>query len=306
MRRDEYLERVRALDPAVHHREIMRIMVCHEFPWDFQRSMVDMVLLRSLAAPRLAGLIAAQGYLEAATQKRYDDTAIVMIELVRNGYDCERGARIIERMNRIHGRFKIQNDDHLYVLVALMTEPIRWNARFGWRRMCESERLSCYYFWREVGHRMGIEGIPGSLDGCERFRRDFERQHFRRADVTVRLGQLVFQLLESWLPPLVRPAARPAIAALLDDDLRECFDLPRPPTWLRAAVTGALRVRARALRFAPPRRSPATFVDSAIRSYPRGYSVEDLGPPEGWDARRRAMAYSVAPPGAAGRTRTAL
>lgn len=306
MSRDEYLERVRALDPAVHHREIMRIMAGHEFPWDFHRSLVDMVFLRSLAAPRLAGLIAAQGYLEAATQKRYDDTAIMMIELVRNGYDGERGARMIERMNRIHGRFKIRNDDYLYVLTALMIEPIRWNERFGWRLMCESERLSCYYFWREVGRRMGIEGIPESLDECERFRRDFERQHFRRAEVTVRLGALVFRLLESWLPPVVRPAVRPAMAALLDDVLLECFDIPRPPEWLRAAVTGALRVRARALRFAPPRRRPATFVDNPIRSYPRGYAIEDLGPPESWDARRRPLAYSATFPGAAGRTRTAL
>ena len=36
-------------------------------------------------------------------------------------------------MNRIHGRFEISNEDFVYVLSSFVFEPIRWNARFGWR-----------------------------------------------------------------------------------------------------------------------------------------------------------------------------
>ena len=67
------------------------------------------------------------------------------------GYDSDRGRRALRRMNQMHGRFAIANDDFLYVLSTFIFEPIRWNARFGWRPMCEQERLAMFHFWREVG-----------------------------------------------------------------------------------------------------------------------------------------------------------
>jgi hypothetical protein len=43
-------------------------------------------------------------------------------------------------MNALHGRFRIANEDFLYVLSTFVFEPIRWNQRFGWRRMTEFEQ----------------------------------------------------------------------------------------------------------------------------------------------------------------------
>ena len=54
-------------------------------------------------------------------------------------------------MNQIHGRFKISNDDLLYVLSTFVFEPIRWNARFGWRPLIEAERPASFHFWVGVG-----------------------------------------------------------------------------------------------------------------------------------------------------------
>ena len=81
-------------------------------------------------------------------------------------------------MNRIHGRFEIANEDYLYVLSALVFEPIRWNARFGWRPLIEAEKLATFYFWREVGRRMAIRDLPDSYDAFEQFNVDYERAHF--------------------------------------------------------------------------------------------------------------------------------
>ncbi len=67
------------------------------------------------------------------------------------GYDSPEGRRAIRRMNQIHGRFEISNDDFLYVLSSFVFEPIRWNARFGWRPLIEAERLASFHFWLEVG-----------------------------------------------------------------------------------------------------------------------------------------------------------
>jgi hypothetical protein len=51
--------------------------------------------------------------------------------------------------------------------------------------------------------------------------------------------------------------------------------MPRQPRWFVAAVRTGLRLRARALRLAPPRR---TAYHHRPSSYPQGYTLGDLGP----------------------------
>ena len=52
-------------------------------------------------------------------------------------------------MNQIHGAIRrSRNDDFLYVLSAMVLEPLRWNERFGWRRLLEAERQAAFHFWR--------------------------------------------------------------------------------------------------------------------------------------------------------------
>jgi hypothetical protein len=269
---------------ARDHEPIMRRLVGYDFAFDYQRSMVDLVFVKGLAAPRISGLIGAQGYIQRMPQKRYDDTAIMMVEFVKHGYSSERGARMIARMNEIHARFRIRQEDYLYVLTGLMFEPIRFNARFGWRLLTDVEKLSHFYFWREVGRRMDLTVVPDSYEGCEAFNVAYERDQLRRTERSVELARVLFALLESWVPGPVRPLVRPGMSTLLDDELLACFDLPPPPALLAWLVPRALRLRAWALRFLPRRRSPGFYVDGKLRSYPGGYAISDLGPPDDWTA----------------------
>jgi hypothetical protein len=269
---------------ARDHEAIMRRLAGYDFAWDYQRSMVDMVFMKGLAAPRIAGLISAQGYIQKKPQKRYDDTAILMVEFVKQGYSSERGARMIQRMNEIHGRFRIRQDDYLYVLTGLMFEPIRWNARFGWRPMTAVEKLSNFHFWRGVGERMDLTIIPDTYEACEAFNVAYEREELRRTEASVELAGVLFALLESWVPAPVRPLVRPGMGALVDEAILAHFDVPKPPAWMAWVVPRVLRARARVLRFLPRRRRPGFYVDGALRSYPRGYTIAELGPPDGWVA----------------------
>ena len=113
-------------------------------------------------------LLDGTGEFRNRPQKRYDDTDIIVSELMEHGYDSERGSRALARMNAQHGRFTIANDDFRYVLSTFIYEPIRWNARFGWRPMYDNERLAFFHFWRAVGDRMGITDIPADYDVFER------------------------------------------------------------------------------------------------------------------------------------------
>jgi hypothetical protein len=91
-------------------------------------------------------------------------------------------------MNQLHGRFNIAHEDYLYVLSTFVFEPIRWNARYGWRRMCEQERLAMFYFWREVGRRMNIRQLPATYEEFERYNAEYEKRHYRYTEANHRVG----------------------------------------------------------------------------------------------------------------------
>ena len=136
MQRPTILDQIRALDPERDHERIVFLSTCYEFPFDTTRAL-EFALFRTFCVPRIARLIDGTGEFRNRAQKRYDDTDIIVSELMEYGYSSERGSRALARMNAQHGRFNIANDDFRYVLSTFIYEPIRWNARFGWREMCE-------------------------------------------------------------------------------------------------------------------------------------------------------------------------
>jgi hypothetical protein len=287
MKRYSHLKRIETLDPERDHCEVMRLLAGHEFPFDFNRTLAEMTFVYSAASPKIIGLWFANGYLSAHTQKRYDDTLISLTELIKHGYDSERGRELFEHMARIHSHYKIRQKDYLFILTLLMLEPMRWNARFGWRPMCEVEKQSQFYFWREVGRRMGIEGIPDSLAACEAWNVQYAKEEFRRSQAAVDMTVPLFRLLESWIPWPLRLLVRPSMTALLPTEILPIFDLKPPPRWYVKLVATALRLRGRALRLLPARRDSALYCEGSLRSYPKGYELAQLGPPEDWHRRRR-------------------
>jgi hypothetical protein len=277
VRESRWLREIRGLDPVADHQRIVHLDVCYEFPFDTTRSL-ELALFRTFAVPSIAALLDSTGEFAQRAQKRYDDTDLLLSTIVEHGYESRAGTRAIRRMNQIHGRFEISNDDFLYVLSSFVYEPIRWNARFGWRRLIEAERLATFHFWREVGRRMAIRDIPERYDELERFNAAYERRHFRRTDTARRVGLATRDMFLTWFPGLPKRLGAPAIYALMDEPLLEAFGFPRPSRRVRAAVQGALRARARAVALLPARRRPRLRTERRTRTYGRAYALEELGP----------------------------
>ncbi|NEU71302.1 DUF2236 domain-containing protein [Hassallia byssoidea VB512170] len=254
-------------------------MIGYEFPWDMTRSL-EVALMRTYCVPNISKLLDKTGEFNKRPQKRYDDTSIIVVEISKWGYESDRGQEAIQRMNAIHSRFKIDNADFLYVLSTFIYEPIRWNARFGWRLMCEKEKLAAFYFWREVGLRMHIQNIPETYDQFERYNLDYEREHFRYSDANRRVGESTRDLFLSWYPSWMRSPLKPVIYALLDNTMLSAFGFEHSPQWLRLSLANSLKLRGKVLRFFPPRNQPNFFIDSPTRSYPTGYEIANLGPSE--------------------------
>jgi hypothetical protein len=277
-RRFDIAERIASLDPERDHALIVHYLAGWEFPWDFVRAL-EMALYRTFCVPTTSALLDQTGEFHARPQRRYDDTSLIMAEIMEWGYDSDRGREAMRRMNRFHGRYKIANEDFLYVLSTFHLEPIRWIDRYGWRRLTNGERHASYFFWREVGKRMAIRDIPPSHETFEAWSLAHEHEHFRYADVNNRVATATRELFVSWAPRPLAPIVRVAIHAMLDEPMLDAFGFPHPPRVMRTVVNSALRMRGRMLRLLPARTSKSFITGKPQRSWPKGYRIDQLGPP---------------------------
>jgi hypothetical protein len=277
------LREILQLDPVRDHQRIVFLTFSQEFPWDAQRAL-EIALLRTFCVPSISRLLAATREFERRPQKRYDDTEIIISEIVEHGYDSPRGLSALRRMNQIHGRFAIDNDDYRYVLSTFLLEPIRWIDRFGYRRTIESERSAMFHFWCELGRRMHIRDLPDSLEAFERFNLDYERERFSYAETNRQVGAYSVGLFASWFPWPLGKLVPLGVYAMLDAHVRSAFGFPAPPRWVGKALDAALALRSRVLRLLPRRQTPKLRSRVTRSSYPRGYTLEEVGPAQ---ARQR-------------------
>ena len=274
---DAILQEIKRLDPVVDHQRIAFLTSLHEFPWDTTRSL-ELALFRAFAVAKGTALLAGTGEFTQRTQKRYDDTVLILAEILEHGYDSDRGKAAFRRMNQMHGRHPIPNDEFIYVLSTFVFEPIRWNERFGWRPLHLNEKLAAYYFWREIAKRMAIKDVPDTYEGLERYYEDFARRHYRFAPENLALAESTRDLLLGWyLPRVLWPLGRPFVHALMDDRLLEAVGLRRPPALVRRVAEGAVRLRSRVVRRLPVRRRPRLITQQRHPTYPNGYRIEELG-----------------------------
>ena len=148
--------------------------------------------------------------------------------------------------------------------------------------MTDNEKLASYYFWYEIGARMGIREIPQSYEKFQQFACDYERNNFRFAEANQRIGTATRDMFASWMPGIFTPLVRWCIYALLDDAMLALasFGFPRPFAFMRKLVNGALKMHGRVVRILPARTTPNFFSDRRNRTYPYGFELAKLGPPK--------------------------
>ncbi|GAA1281138.1 oxygenase MpaB family protein [Saccharothrix xinjiangensis] len=271
--------RITSLDPERDHAEIMRISSGYEFPWDYVRAL-EFALFRTYCVPSISALLARTGEFEKRPQQRYDDTALLMAELVEHGYDSPRGRDALRVVNRLHGRYPIANDDMRYVLSTFVYDPIEWISTYGWRPLTDHERLAAFHFYRAVGARMGIKEVPETYEAFRDFKRAYEAEHFTYSDTNRRIGQYTLDLFCSWYPA-PKPLTSRAVLAMLDARMLSAFGFDPQPPWLTTLAHHALRLRAHTVRLLPPRREPSltSRPNRTYPNYPTGYRPSDIGAP---------------------------
>ena len=287
--------------------DLAAIALCHRlagssFPWDITRSL-ELALLKTFCVPSISGLLSRTGEFEQRPRKRYDDTGLMVAELLRHGPSSAAGAAVIARMNRIHAAFAISDRDYLYVLSTFVCEPIRWLARYGWRPLSAAEQEALFRFWQLVGERMGIRGIPASLAALVAFNQAIEAEVFACAASNRRVADATLaMLLGDWPAPL-RPGLARVLGSLLSAPEAAALGWPEPPTAVQAAMLQGLRLRSRlaglSQRLRPPRGS-RFYSQRPTPSYGASFQLEQLGPPARlaelnrprWAGRQRRIGLS--------------
>jgi hypothetical protein len=170
---------IAGLDPRRDYERIVFLLSYQLFQWDVERSL-EFALLNAYAIPSISGLLARTGEFTRRARKRYDDTELLLAEIGENGFGSERAGQALERINEMHGRFRIANDDYLYVLSTFVFNPIDWMAEYR-RPFTAKEQPAWLHYYRELGRRMGIENIPETLGAFGSFRERYEAERMVHA-----------------------------------------------------------------------------------------------------------------------------
>lgn len=272
-------EFIKLLNPEKDYRLINYLLTCYEFPFDMARSL-ELALFRTFAAPSGASILDSTEEFSCRAQKRYDDTDIILNEMLEHGLESQRGKTALRRMNTMHGRYEIPSEDFLYVLSTFVMEPIRWIDRYGWRRLTEREKQAIFHYWLNMARHMNIKDVPQSIEELERYNVEFERKNFHYSEPTRRTAEGGLAMFLHWVPFFARPAARWVLYAMMDELLLEACGFPKPPGWLRKAVQASLKGRTLAARYLPKRKKPRLRTAFHHRAYPHGYELEKVGAQE--------------------------
>lgn len=104
---------IQSLDPIQDCEDRVFALTQLESTFLVQKSL-ELAIIRTFAVPRISKLLNATKQFHLYALKRFEDTDLIMRELSERKLDTERATRSIKRLNYIHGKYNIANDDMLY------------------------------------------------------------------------------------------------------------------------------------------------------------------------------------------------
>eukprot|EP00051_Salpingoeca_urceolata_P011834 m.147065 g.147065 ORF g.147065 m.147065 type:complete len:399 (+) comp17275_c0_seq3:315-1511(+) len=246
-----------------------------EFPWSVNTS-VEFGLFMTFGIPSISRLLHKTREFEKRCGKRYDDTDLILKEMVENGLQSKRGQAAIQRLNKIHAQYgsQISNDDMLYTLVVFIVNPVEWINRLEWRSMTQPEQDAVFLFFRDMGEQLGIRNIPSTFDACRRWKLEYESLHWRYQLSNRKVADATLDMFLSSYPTLLQPAVYQVILSQIPPQLRQALGYPAPLFGVTTVAHAALLLRAAFVRYLmPPRPVTGLF---AVRRTPTHGIVQDV------------------------------
>jgi hypothetical protein len=269
---------IASLDPDKDYERIAFLLTYQLFPYTIEKAL-EYALFKTYAVPSVSRLLVATGEFSTRAQKRYDDTVLLLAEVGENGFDHPDATAALGRINAMHGRFRIRNEDFLYTLSTFVFEPIRALRLYGPRPMTEREQRAWFNAYRRLGAEMGIADLPGDLESFRAWREAFESRemHFEPtnrvvADATVKV---LLDMLR--VPAFLRGTAKAVLVALMEPHVARAFDYPQPNRIVLAAVDAAMAMRRLVASRLPDGKRPRLQSRRNLPTYRGNYRIAELG-----------------------------
>ena len=298
--------------PITSYRVIGKQLALYELPF-MTRTATTFGFFYTYGVPSISSLLARTGEFTCSGQKRYDDTELLLAEMVERCLCPSRVNAASDRLNAIHAKYAISTEDYLFTLALFVVPPVQWCDRWGWRSFSPKEADALALAWAEVGAGMGIpaDQIPLGYDAFLKLYHqvilpDSETCRIAYAESNAVVTHASIDVVASWTHPWVvwvlgkeriHAWIASVCAAFMPPHLVSALGLSRPHWALVYALQTLLTIRKYVVRFLlPPRPSwwpclvtPGPLDDTALdTSFPSaphsktyqtsGYSIPSLGP----------------------------
>ena len=238
--------RIAALNPEEDHEEVARLTleVLYGDPIGVHAALL-IGFSRQVAVPSIARVIYRGGGGETMGDiaRRIDDTLALFGAFLKWGPSSAEGRAAIARMEHVHARFPITDEQKLYTLATLIFEGERIGRQVGFHPFTANQREAIWRFWLSVAEQMPLGGLPATAEELRRWMLEYEREHWRYTNDGRHVVDKFFEdWTTRWFPRRTRGLGRQILLAMMDQDLRAVLHL-EDPSW---RVQWLLRASARA------------------------------------------------------------
>ncbi|KAJ7119562.1 hypothetical protein C8R44DRAFT_982262 [Mycena epipterygia] len=295
--------------------EVIRVSFMCDMPMLSEYSL-SFALFKTYAIPTISKLLWYTKQLSSQpfVAKRYADTEILIATWMAcplsgrsrdtqpgSPADDPRGPIALARVNWLHSKYKISNEDYLYTLGLFAFEPVTWAARYGWRPLSPLERYASFIYWAEVGRKMNIKNIPSTAEEFQAWLLAYEEEYMVPAQTNHDVAkhttaELLFMVPEAFG---LRSFFEGITVSLLEERVRIAMMQPEAPKYASYLVRGTLGIVAFTQRYLlPPRWKPFAIVhidlpqmqsDTVPRLYPTKWASKPWYKPRGWSLFDRLL-----------------
>lgn len=242
---DDYLSSISNPETVEEAHKISVKFMFQDFPFLASKAL-EFGLFKTYGIPSISVILYGTGELTQETNKRFDDTDIMIREFMEHNPNSKRSQASVERMNFIHKQYTISNRDYLYVLSIFIVEPIEWTRKFGYRCVDLKEKIALHKRWKDIGEQMGIKNIPKTYDETLEYARAYENKYMKYNVTNEKLAHATMDLLLSKAPLkcLHRTLLHPIIHALCPPLLRNAMGFPEVSPIFQSLIESVLHLHA--------------------------------------------------------------